>query len=311
MNEKALTVLEQYDLNIKGTYRTKGNYGCTTDEGKYLLMEYNNSNEKMVLMSTFYDYLEKSGFVTDSVIANKEGVYVSISEDGYAYILKKWFDGEDCNNTNRKHLLLTVENLAKFHKGRNLLEVMNKHSGEILRIKNYIKKRKNKNAFEMYLQNIIEEYYIQSVEALGAIKNSRYEQLYKESIANETIYHGSYNYHNVLIKENKIIMINMMKISYSPSVQDLYDFIRKVLEKNNWNIALGNELIKAYDSVRKLSNMERAVLKSLLSYPEKFWKIINYYYNSNKAWYSEKNEDKLKQFRKMEKLRRKFIENMG
>ena len=48
MNEKALTVLEQYDLNIKGTYRTKGNYGCTTDEGKYLLMEYNNSNEKMV-----------------------------------------------------------------------------------------------------------------------------------------------------------------------------------------------------------------------------------------------------------------------
>ena len=35
MNEKALTVLEQYDLNIKGTYRTKGNYGCTTDEAFY------------------------------------------------------------------------------------------------------------------------------------------------------------------------------------------------------------------------------------------------------------------------------------
>lgn len=327
MNEKALTVLEQYDLNIKGTYRTKGNYGCTTDEGKYLLMEYNNSNEKMVLMSTFYDYLEKEGFKTDSVIVNKDGSYVSISEDGYTYILKKWFDGEDCNNTNKKHLILAVENLAKFHistenttdifkeqkfhNGRNLLEVMSKHSCEILRIKNYIKKRKNKNAFEMYLQNIIEEYYVQSIQALEKISKSQYEQLYMESVANETIYHGSYNYHNVLIKENRIIMVNMMKVSYSPSVQDLYDFIRKVLEKNNWNIALGNELIKAYDSVRKLSDRERAVLKSLLSYPEKFWKIINYYYNSNKAWYSEKNEDKLKQFRKMEKLRRKFIENMG
>ena len=171
----------------------------------------------------------------------------------------------------------------KFHKGRNLLEVMNKHSSEILRIKNYIKKRKNKNAFEMYLQNIIEEYYIQSVEALGAIKNSRYEQLYKESIASETIYHGSYNYHNVLIKENKIIMINMMKISYSPSVQDCMTSSEKCLKKLTGNIALGNELIKAYDSVRKLSDMERAVLKSLLSYPEKFWKIINYYYNSNKS----------------------------
>ena len=162
----------------------------------------------------------------------------------------------------------------------------------------------------MYLQNIIEEYYIQSVEALGAIKNSRYEQLYKESIASETIYHGSYNYHNVLIKENKIIMINMMKISYSPSVQDLYDFIRKVLEKNNWNIALGNELIKAYDSVRKLSDMERAVLKSLLSYPEKFWKVMNYYFNSNKAWIPPKTKEKLEKVVQQNEKRQKFLETL-
>lgn len=45
----------------------------------------------------------------------------------------------------------------------------------------------------------------------------------------------------------------------------------------------------------------------MLCYPEKFWKIINYYYNSNKAWYSEKNEDKLKQFQKQEKNRWDFI----
>ena len=55
---------------------------------------------------------------------------------------------------------------------------------------------------------------------------------------------------------------------------------------------------------------EFEVLKAALSYPEKFWKIINYYYNSNKAWYSEKNEDKLKQFRKQEKLRWSFIDSM-
>ena len=48
----------------------------------------------------------------------------------------------------------------------------------------------------------------------------------------------------------------------------------------------------------------------MFSYPEKFWKIINYYFNSNKAWYSEKNEEKLNSFKIRKKYEKKFIENM-
>ncbi len=326
MNEKSLTVLEQYELNIKGTYRSKGNYGCITDEGKYILQEYNHSDEKMKTMSVFYDFLEKNHFVTDSVVANKEGKYVTISEDGYAYILKKWFDAEDCSNNNKRQLLLAVENLAKFHKltentvglfhegefhpGKNMREVFSRHSAEILRIKNYIKKRKNKNYFEMSLHNIIEEYYAQAIDAIRLLEQSAYMEIYEESIENKTINYGCYNYHNILFRNDQVIMINMLKLNYAPAVQDLYDFLRKVMEKNNWDIGLGSDLLEEYGKNRPVSVREFEVLKALLSYPEKFWKIINYYYNSNKAWYSEKNEDKLKQFRKQEKLRWKFIDNM-
>lgn len=326
MNEKSLTVLEQYELKIKGTYRSKGNYGCTTDNGKYILQEYNNSDEKMQTMSVFYNFLEKNHFITDSVVANKEGKYVSVSEDGYTYILKKWFDAEDCDNSNKKHLLLAMENLARFHlltentvglfeeggfhPGKNMKEIFCRHNEEILRIKNYVKKRKNKNYFEMYLHNIIEEYYLQAIEATELINQSDYSDIYYESIENKTINHGCYNYHNILFQNDRIIMVNMLKLNYAPSVQDLYDFLRKVMEKNNWDITLGSDLLEAYCKKRPLSVREFEVLKSLLSYPEKFWKIINYYYNSNKAWYSEKNEDKLKQFRKQEKSRWKYIDNM-
>ena len=47
MNEKSLSVLEQYDLEVLSTYRFKGNYGCDTPTGKYILQQYENSNEKM------------------------------------------------------------------------------------------------------------------------------------------------------------------------------------------------------------------------------------------------------------------------
>jgi spore coat protein I len=69
-------------------------------------------------------------------------------------------------------------------------------------------------------------------------------------------------------------------------------------------------ILDVYNSSRSISDSEYKILKILFCYPEKFWKIINYYYNSNKAWYSEKNEDKLKQFQRQEELRWNFIKSM-
>jgi spore coat protein I len=82
------------------------------------------------------------------------------------------------------------------------------------------------------------------------------------------------------------------------------------MEKNNWDIRLGMKIIEDYNKYRTISDSEYKILKIMMSYPEKFWKIINYYYNSNKAWYSEKNEDKLIQFQKQETYRWDFIERM-
>ena len=87
-------------------------------------------------------------------------------------------------------------------------------------------------------------------------------------------------------------------------------YTSKVMEKNNWDLKLGKNIINEYSEIKPITVREYEVLKALLSYPEKFWKIINYYYNSNKAWYSEKNEDKLKQFRNSEKIRWDFIDNI-
>ena len=166
MNEKALTVLDRYDLEIKDTYRTKGNYGCKTSKGKYILQEYNNSNDKMEIMKKLYDYMEENGLKSDYVIADTEGNFVSVSEDGYSYILKRWFDAEECNINNIKHICLGAEQLGRFHKlcedmtdmfdgdkgfhpGENMEQSFERHNKEIIKIRNYIKKRKNKNYFEM------------------------------------------------------------------------------------------------------------------------------------------------------------------
>ena len=134
--------------------------------------------------------------------------------------------------------------------------------------------------------------------------------MYINALEDKNLNLGSYNHHNIVLLNGKIAMINMSKINYAPAIQDVYDYLRKVMEKNNWNIDLGRKVLAEYESEKIINQEEHNILKIMFSYPEKFWKIINYYFNSNKAWYSEKNEEKLKQLQNQEEIRKKFIENM-
>ena len=52
------------------------------------------------------------------------------------------------------------------------------------------------------------------------------------------------------------------------------------------------------------------MLVTLLSFPEKFWKIINQYYNAGKAWVPAKNIDKLKTVIAQNRHRRELIDKM-
>ena len=249
MNERALTVFEQYELDITETFKIRGNYGCNTPDGKYILQEYDNSNDKMVSMKSLYNHLESSGIKTDYVIPNKEDRYVSVSEDGYTYILKKWFESQECNINEEKHIVMGAANLGRFHTlcqnsqrfmeetkgfhpGKNMLVIYEKHNKEIINIRNYIKKRKNKNYFELALKEMLVEYYSQADEALKALRQTGYGKMYNNALEHKNLNHGSYNHHNIVLLNGKIAMINMSKINYAPAIQDVYDYLRKVMEKD-------------------------------------------------------------------------------
>ena len=153
----------------------------------------------------------------------------------------------------------------------------------------------------MSLLSIIQPYYTQAGEALQQLEQSTYNDRFAEAVEKKTINHGNYNHHNLLIDDKGIIMIHMMKINYAPQIQDLYDYLRKVMEKNNWDLELGKRVIERYSKNKYISQDEYHILKIMFSYPEKFWKIVNFYFNSGKAWIPGKNLEKLKKVTEQEK----------
>ena len=44
------------------------------------------------------------------------------------------------------------------------------------------------------------------------------------------------------------------------------------------------------------------------AYPEKFWKIVNFYYNSGKAWIPGRNMEKLEKLFAQDKEKQDFLE---
>ena len=123
--------------------------------------------------------------------------------------------------------------------------------------------------------------------------------------------HGDYNQHNVIFSREGVAIVNFLNFSYQIRVSDLSNFVRKMMEKNNWNTSLGMELIGAYDSVRKLKPQELSYLYFYLAYPEKFWKIANHYSHSHKAWLSGRNTEKLSKVVAQEGAREHFLQTLA
>ena len=89
--------------------------------------------------------------------------------------------------------------------------------------------------------------------------------------------------------------------------RDLGLFLRKILEKNDWNRQLGMELIREYCRIHPLSEQDLRGLYYRLAYPEKFWKIANRYYCSRKVWDSGQNYEKLYREIRQNRARSQFL----
>ena len=106
------------------------------------------------------------------------------------------------------------------------------------------------------------------------------------------------------------MIINFEKMNYNYPMVDLYTFLRKIMEKTEWDMNIGHNVILKYSQERTVSNEDMELLAIMFSYPEKFWKLINGYFNSNKAWISGKKTDKLVKLVEQNKHRHEFIKSI-
>ena len=307
MQDYELKVLEQYPIDVKSTHKARGAFFCETDKGLFLLKEARTFQKMLPALSEVLSYLEEQGNdQVDQFFPNKEGAYVSFLEDESPYVLKRWFQGRECDIRRSKEVMDGAKNLARLHtlmqvrtehyipQGTYIKEEYLRHNRELKKVRRFIRGQTGKGEFELEFLKYFDELYWWAEKALFELEESDYERLYKNSVEENYLTHGEYNYHNILVTSEGLSTTNFDKCKRNVQAEDIYYYLRKAMEKHSWNVRLCDCIINAYCAIRPLSVKEVEYIKIRLLYPEKFWKITDSYYRSNKAWMSVKNIEKLK-----------------
>lgn len=329
VNDRDAGVLEQYELKVLNIYRGRVALICETDQGLKIMKELTTSKQKVEFEDQILRKIKNAGNpLADYFIRNKENEIVSVGKNNISYVVKDWYTGRECDLKKEEEISFAVKNLALVH---NILKdnatdsvivkkdvvpvyredlefIYERHNRELKKVRKYIREKRKKNSFELCLMNKYDNFISQGQEVLNKLQLSSYKTLWEESIRQGHIIHGDYNYHNILIVDKKAAITNFEKCSMGIQISDLYQFMRKVLEKQNWNKKVGFRMLEAYQEIKPITYKELENLYLQLSYPEKFWKIVNHYYNSNKSWISGKSVEKLEILVSQNEAKEEFLE---
>lgn len=328
MNDKGIAVLEQYGIKVNRSSRTKGAFLLDTDNGYYLIKEFKGAVKHLELEEKLLKKVrDDSSLYVDYPIRNEAGNLISDDVDGTKYILKKWYMAKDCEVRNVQMLYKAVSALAAFHNTtvgfmkmedediagnrvdgvKVISEEFERHNRELKRSRNFIRRKNQKNEFELMVLGSFDRFYDRAAALVSECGVDSYVKMASDAVKNGNMVHGAFNYHNILFCDDRAFITNFEHCKADIQIRDLYDFLRKVLEKHGWNRELGHRLISEYSKIKTISDMELNFLRICLSYPEKYWKIISHYYNNGKAWIPDKDIDKLKTVIRQDSDREKFI----
>lgn len=324
MNDKAVNVLEQYDMTVNRTFKGRGTIICDTDQGMRVLKEYRGRTEKLELLFQLQGKL-KDSLRTDTLIRTKEGALFVKDLDNSVYILEEQVEGKECSYKNEEDIVKACGAMAKLHlkfmtpQSEKICvmpvffyaDEMERHTIECKRVRNYLRKLHNKTEFERAL---LKEYDYFLEKAVAVTRRAREESQaeYEAYVNSNGLYcHGDYQYHNVIFGKGSggayTGIVNLEHFAHDAGARDFYLLFRKISEKCDWSLDMAQSMLDAYQNRRVFPPIEWRSLCLRLAYPEKFWKIINFYYNSRKSWMPNRNYDKLESLIRQEKNREKLL----
>ena len=323
MNDRAVSVFDNYEIEVLRSWKGRGAILCETNSGILILKEYKGKGRRLEQQKRLLDSVKQNGYPeVEEILVNKEGNLITYDDYMNPYIVKSYRDWKECSLKAPEDYCQVIRNMARLHKAMDLpdfwegedMEVFSlgqefaKHNRELKKVRRFLKAKSQKTEFERALMKEY-DFFFEKALCVQEAWNQQELQFLEEAGRNAgKICHGDFQHHNTLLHRGQMFMINFDKFAMDNPVRDISLFLRKLMEKNNWAPETGTEILEIYHRERGLKEYDWREIYYRISYPEKFRKIVNFYFNSSKAWIPGKNLEKLEKILLQEKEKSRFLQ---
>lgn len=291
-------VKECYGVEVKNIIANRDYYIINTSQGKKVLQRCMLRPDRIRFIHGAKEHLYKNGFAnTDRYNCNQDGEPFGFL-DGECYTLSNAVDGRECNFDNRSDVLAASRSLAMLHKAsRGYIPPENcQIQDDLGKIPAYFTKRleelkklrkiagKRKSDFDYLFLKYYDYFYGIGEKVIEDISNSCYESLVDSVRKERSFCHHDYTHHNIIMDGGRTHVINFHYCRYELRVYDIANFLRRKMRKCNWSVNEAREIIREYNSIDKISEEEFLIMKYMLLFPQKFWRVANRFYNSKRSW---------------------------
>jgi spore coat protein I len=294
-------IAENYGFDVKNCIQYKDSFLAITSAGRKLIKRIQFSPERLLFVHGAKEHLAAGGFTgIDRYMTTLSGdPFFCFS--GSLFVVTDFIDGRESSFESDADIRKASSALAGLHRasagyippeGCKVQNELGKLPGYFSKRLDDIRKmrkqaKKGQSRFDqLFLRHA--DYFIDMGEnALDRLSASNYKCLVERAAEERSFCHHDFTHHNVIIDSGKVIIINFDFCCYELRVYDIANLIRRKMRKSGWDISKAGSILNEYGSISPLSRDELEIMRIILGFPQKFWRVVNRYYNSRRSW-SEK-----------------------
>ena len=291
-------IYEEFGLEIRSIVPYKDSHMLITSKGKKLLKKIQFSPERLVFIHGAKEHLVENGF------SNVDRYIESLNRQPYFtyedsnYCISDFIEGRECNFDNDTDLLNSALLLGNMHKASKgyippggckeqddlgkLPAYFKKRLDDIRKLKKLANRRKS-GLDHMFLE-YVDYFSTLGEETLVELEKSAYFTLVDKARVNAGFCHHDVTHHNIICSTDRLSVINFDYCCFELRVYDVANFIRRKMRKCGWDAGKAVDILDRYSSVEALTYDELEVMKLMLKFPQKFWRVANKFYNSRRSW---------------------------